>query len=164
MNALQQFCEWVSSTGLSIAIKKSVWAFPIIESVHVLAIALLVGSITLLDLRILGVILKKHPVSQIAHTIFRWTWTGFAIMFVSGILLSIAEAAENYGNMAFRIKLLLLVLVGLNPLIFHLTIYRSVNSWDISNVPPWRARAAAWCSLLLWTGIVISGRMIAYVH
>lgn len=164
MPAVQHFCEWVSSTGFSIALRKSIWAFPIVESLHVLGIVLLVGSVALLDLRLLGYIMKHEPVSKIAHGVSRWTWTGFVLMFVTGLLLSAAEAAENYFNLAFRIKLVLLILVGLNPLIFHLTIFRTVNSWDLSNVIPWRARAAAWSSLVLWAGIVVAGRMIAYIH
>lgn len=164
MPSLQHICEWISSTSLSTSIQKSLWSFPIIESIHVLAIALLVGSIALLDLRLLGVLMRHEPVSRVAHAVLRWTWAGFAIMFVSGLLLSIAEAKQNYGNLAFRIKLVLLLLVGVNPLIFHLTIFRSVNSWDLAPVAPRRARAAAWTSLLLWAGIIIAGRMIAYLH
>jgi hypothetical protein len=85
-------------------------------------------------------------------------------MFVTGLLLSIAEAATNYFNWAFRIKLILLVLVGLNPLIFHLTVYRQVNSWDLASITPGRARAAAVCSLVLWASIIVAGRLIAYVN
>jgi hypothetical protein len=164
MPRLQQFCVWISSTPFSLAIRKSVWAFPIIESIHVLGIVLLVGSVALLDLRLLGFIMKNEPVSRISRSVLRWTWSGFAVMFTTGLLLSIAEAADNYSNLAFRIKLVLLFLVGLNPLIFHLTIFRSVNSWDIAPIAPWRARAAAWSSLVLWGGIVVAGRMIAYIH
>ena len=85
-------------------------------------------------------------------------------MFVTGLLLSIAEAATNYYNLAFRIKLILLILVGLNPLIFHVSVFRSVSDWDTSAVTPFRARAAAICSLLLWSGIIVAGRMIAYLE
>jgi hypothetical protein len=108
--------------------------------------------------------MKREPVSTIARQVLPWTWTGFFIMFVTGMLLSIAEAATNYYNWAFRIKLLLLFLVGINPLIFHLTIFRKVNTWDVTNVTPIRARAAAICSLVLWAGIIVAGRMIAYLH
>lgn len=164
MTILLHACQWVYGTHLSTAIRESVWVFPIIESIHVLGITVLVGTITVLDLRLLGLIMKREPVSRIAHQVLPWTWAGFFIMFVTGLLLSIAEAATNYYNWAFRIKLVLLVLVGLNPLIFHLTIYRRVNTWDLSNVTPLRARAAALCSLTLWAGIIIAGRMIAYLN
>jgi len=164
MPSLISFCEWVSSTPFSIAIHKSPIYFPVIEGIHTLGITAVVGTIAVLDLRLLGLIMKRRPVSSIAREVLPWTWAGFAVMFITGILLSIAEAATNYYNWAFRIKLILLLLVGLNPLIFHLTVYRKVNSWDVSNVTPVRARAAAICSLVLWTGIIVAGRLIAYVN
>ncbi|MDW5264676.1 MULTISPECIES: DUF6644 family protein [Acidobacteriaceae] len=164
MHILLHLCQWIYGTHLSTAIRESVWVFPIIESIHVLSIAVLVGTIAILDLRLLGLIMKREPVSGIARQVLPWTWTGFFIMFATGLLLTIAEAETNYYNWAFRIKLILLILVGLNPLIFHLTIYRKVNTWDISNVTPLRARIAATCSLTLWAGIIIAGRMIAYLH
>lgn len=164
MPFLDHLCQWIYATKLSVSIRESTWVFPIIESIHTLGIVLVVGTISLFDLRLLGLIMKREPVSRMARQVLPWTWTGFLVMFITGLLLSIAESATNYHNPAFRIKLLLLLLVGLNPLIFHLTIYRSVNTWDVANVTPLRARVAATCSLVLWTGIIIAGRMIAYLH
>jgi hypothetical protein len=83
-------------------------------------------------------------------------------MFVSGFLLFWAEAVKMYSNPAFRAKVLLMLMVGLNPLIFHLTVYRSVGGWNEARVTPWRARLAAVLSLTLWTGIVVAGRAVAY--
>jgi hypothetical protein len=164
MPILLHACQWISSTHFSMALHKSLWVFPIVESTHVLGITVLVGTIAVLDLRLLGLIMKHEPVSRIARQVWPWTWAGFFFMFVTGLLLSIAEAETNYYNWAFRIKLILLLLVGLNPLIFHLSIYRKVNTWDLAKVTPIRARAAAICSLVLWAGIIVAGRMIAYLH
>ncbi|HEY0264847.1 MAG TPA: DUF6644 family protein [Granulicella sp.] len=164
MQILLHLCQWIYSTHLSVAIRGSVWIFPIIETIHVLGITVLVGTISIFDLRLLGWLMKREPVSRIAAQLLPWTWGGFVVMFITGVLLTISEAEPNYYNIAFRIKLLLLLLVGLNPLIFHLTIYRRVNTWDVSDVTPIRARAAATASLLLWAGIIIAGRMIAYIH
>jgi hypothetical protein len=162
--SLLQICEWIYNTHFSTSIRESVYVFPIIEGIHTLGITAVVGTIAILDLRLLGVILKRERVSQIARQVLPWTWAGFSVMFVTGLLLSISEAATNYFNWAFRIKLILLVLVGLNPLFFHLTTYRKVSTWDLANVTPMRARAAAAFSLILWAGIIVSGRMIAYLH
>ena len=159
---LFQFCQWIYNTALGTSIRESIWVFPIIETIHVLGIALLVGTVAILDLRLLGLVLKREPVSELAGQILPLTWLGFAVMFLSGLLLFSAEAAKSYGNPAFRIKLLLLLLVGLNPLIFHFTIYRSVSAWDVSAITPRRARAAAVLSLTLWGGIIVAGRAIAY--
>jgi hypothetical protein len=138
--------------------------FPIIETIHVLGITVLVGTIAIFDLRLLGFIMKREPVSGIARQVLPWTWAGFILMFSTGLLLSISEAATNYYNPAFRIKLVLMLLVGLNPLIFHRSIYRRVDEWDHSAVTPLPARAAAVCSLVLWAGIIVAGRMIAYLE
>jgi hypothetical protein len=162
MPLLQHFCQLLYDSHFGTAIRESDNAFPIIESVHVLGITLLVGTIALLDLRMLGLILRSISVTRIARAVFPLTWSGFAVMFTSGFLLFWAEAAKNYSNPAFRIKLILLALVGLNPLIFHTTIYRRVHEWEALEASPWRARAAAIASLTLWSGVIISGRLIAY--
>ena len=164
MHLFLQLCQWLYDTQIGTAIRESTYVFPIIETVHTLAIILLVGTVAIVDLRLLGLVMKREPVSQVAGQLLPLTWAGFAIMFVTGCLLFWAEAANMYGNTAFRIKLLLLLLVGLNPLIFHFTIYRSVHTWDLAEVTPRRARLAAVLSLTLWSGIIIAGRAIAYFH
>lgn len=155
-------CQSLNDSAVGTYIRESEWLFPLIESAHVLAIALLVGTVAILDLRILGFVLRREPVSDIAEQILPWTWAGFVVMLISGFLLFWAEAAKCYGNPAFRLKMLLLLLVGLNPLIFHSTIYRSVARWDTAPAAPARARLAAVLSLTLWTGIIAAGRMVAY--
>jgi len=157
-------CQWIYQTRLSTGIRESPYWFPLIEGIHTLGITAVVGTIAVLDLRLLGLILKREPVSTVARQVLPWTWGGFAVMFVTGVLLSIAESATNYFNWAFRLKLILLLLVGLNPLIFHLNIYRKVDTWDLAVPTPRRARAAAICSLVLWASIIVTGRLIAYVN
>ena len=143
-------------------IRESDYAYSVIESVHVLAITLVFGTIAILDLRMLGLVLRPIAVTRVARAVFPLTWSGFAISFISGFLLFWAESAKMYTNPSFRMKLILLALVGLNPLIFHTTIYRRVHEWESQHVTPWRARTAAIASLTLWGGIVIAGRAIAY--
>lgn len=162
LHLLQHLCHLLYNSRIVTSIRESDYAFSIIESIHVLGITLLVGTIALLDLRMMGVVFRQISVTRIARTDFPLTWSGFVIMFLSGFLLFWAEAAKNYVNPAFRIKILLPLLVGLNPLIFHKTIYRRVQEWELLEVSPWRARTAAIASLTLWGGIVVQGRMIAY--
>jgi len=161
---LLHLCQWLYATHFGTSIRESQYMFPVIETIHTLGIALLVGTIAILDLRLLGFVMRKEPVSRVARQILPWVWAGFVVMLISGLLLFWSEAQTNYFNLAFRIKILLLILVGLNPLIFHLTIYRKVNQWEIAPVTPLRARLAAISSLTLWTGIIVAGRMIAYLH
>ncbi|WP_263378181.1 DUF6644 family protein [Granulicella paludicola] len=159
---LQHLCQVIYDSQVGTAIRESDYAFSIIESVHVLAITLLVGTISLLDLRMLGVVLREVPVTRLSRAVFPLTWAGFGVMVSSGLLLFWAEAAKNYVNPAFRVKLILLLLVGLNPLIFHTSVYRRVSEWELEHRSPWRARAAAIASLTLWSCVVIAGRAIAY--
>jgi hypothetical protein len=160
--SLLHLIQWLNQTSLAISIRESDNVFPVIETVHVLAITLLAGTVAAVDLRLLGLVLKREKVSDVARHVLPLTWAGFAVMIVTGMLLFLAEAEKSYGNAAFRIKILLLILAGVNPLIFHSTVYRSVGAWDDAPVVPWRARAAAVASLTLWSGIIIAGRAIAY--
>jgi hypothetical protein len=162
MPFLQHLCQLLYDSRIGTAIRESDNAFPIIESVHVLGITLLAGTIAVLDLRMLGVILREIPVRRIARAVLPLTWSGFVVMFISGFLLFWSEAAKNYTNPAFRIKLVLLILAGLNPVIFHTGVYRRAHEWELARVAPWRARIAAIVSLTLWSGIIIAGRAIAY--
>jgi hypothetical protein len=161
MSALQ-ICQWIHDTNLATSIRESDFVYPIIETIHVLAIALLVGTVAIVDLRLLGIVLKRERVSRVAGQVLPLTWAGFVAMFVTGGLLFVAQAAKSYANPAFRIKMFLLVLVGLNPLVFHSTIYRSVGTWDAAPAAPGRGRLAAVLSICLWSGIIIAGRAIAY--
>jgi hypothetical protein len=162
--SLFQFCQWLNDTTFSTALRESTLMFPIVESVHTLAITLVVGTVAMVDLRLLGFVLRKEPVSKVAGQILPLTWIGFAVMLISGLMLFAAEAAKCYHNPAFRLKLILLVLVGLNPLIFHFTIFKSVDRWDEVPRTPGRARLAAVLSLSLWSGIIVAGRAIAYFN
>jgi hypothetical protein len=162
MPLLKHLCQLLNDSSFGTLVRESDYAYNIIESVHVLSITLVVGTIAILDLRMLGAILRPIAVTRIARAVFPLTWSGFAVSFLSGFLLFWAESAKMYTNPSFRIKLILLALVGLNPLIFHTTVYRRVHEWESQHVTPWRARAAAIVSLTLWGGIIIAGRAIAY--
>lgn len=106
----------------------SSWAFPAVETIHLPAMILLVGSITVFDLRLLGFALKREPVSQLAERLLPFTWTAFGVMALTGSLLFTSDAVIKYcPNPAFRIKLLLILLAGINMSVFHFTIYRNVS-------------------------------------
>lgn len=155
-------CQWLSETPFGTSIRESPFAFPFIESVHVLGITLLVGTVAVVDLRLLGVVMKDEQVSEIVSRVLPLTWCGFLIQVVSGLLLFWAKADEYYLNPVFRLKLLLLLLAGLNPLIFHSTLYRSVSEWNDKQTTPVLAKVAGLFSLTLWSGVIVVGRAIAY--
>ena len=156
------FCQWLADTPWSVALHESTYGYPIVESVHVWALCLFVGLAVVFDLRLTGITFRKVPVSEIAGRIMPWTVVGFVIMVVSGLLLFYAIPVRSYQNVFFRMKVVLLVLAGLNAFVFHSKAYRTVAEWDLDPFPPRLARAAGAASLVLWVGIVFCGRMIAY--
>lgn len=154
--------EWLNETPGSIAIRESILFYPYVETTHVLSLALFLGMIAMLDLRLAGAGLRSIPVSAVAHKLLPWAWAGFALMLVSGLLLFYSGPVRAYGNIFFRIKMLAIVLAGLNAFLFHRTVFQRVAQWDADATPPLRARLAGVCSLLLWSAVVVCGRMQAY--
>ncbi len=154
--------EWLAHTRASVAMTESVWAFPIVESIHVLSLCLFLGMTTILDLRLLSLVMRDLPVSEVATRLLPWTAAGFVLMVVSGALTFLNAPVRYYENMFFRIKMAALLLAGLNVWVFHTGIWRKVAAWDRHAVAPFRARLAAGLSLFLWACIVVAGRMIAY--
>ncbi len=160
--ALLHLCDWINDTAIGTRIRESDNLFSVIETVHVLGITLMAGTIAIADLRLLGLVLKETPASEVVNPLVRLTWLGFAVMLVSGALLFWAEAATLYVNTAFRLKLLLLALAAVNAWIFHATAYRHVSQWETATRTPAGARIAALCSLALWSAVIVCGRAIAY--
>jgi hypothetical protein len=159
---IESFFEWLGNTPGSIALHEGLWAYPLIESVHVLALCLFLGTAIMLDLRLLGATLRSVRVSEVAQRLLPWTFVGFVLMVASGVLLVYGIPVRTYHSLFFRAKVVMLILAGLNAWVFHNTIYRRVAEWDLDPVPPKRAKAAAIFSLVLWAWIIIAGRMIAY--
>lgn len=156
------FCQWLENTPPAMAFRDSVWAFDITETLHTLGIIFVAGTIMLVDLRLLGLGLKRESVSEVVSRVVPWTLWGFVFMFVTGFCLFSAEAVKLYESTPFRLKLMLLMLAGLNALTFHLTVYRKAAEWDNAPVAPARARLAGLLSLIFWIAIIAAGRAIAY--
>jgi hypothetical protein len=156
------FFGWLADLPWSVDLHESQYAYSIIESMHVWGLCLFFGMTVMFDLRLLGWTMRSVPVSEVIRRLLPWTMAGFALMVVSGTLLFFAIPLRSYQNIFFRGKMLLLLLAGLNVWIFHSRVFPSVTAWDVEGVPPRAARVAGAFSLVLWIGIVISGRMIAY--
>jgi hypothetical protein len=162
-SSIGPFFEWLNGTPLATGIRESAWWYPILELIHSLGIILVLGTIWMVDLRLLGVGMRSRRVTEVAGRLLPWTWLGFGIQLISGVLLTLSEAARIYPVPYFWIKLALLVLVGANAAIFHAGVYRTVEDWDNAAVTPLRARIAGGMSLVLWTGVIAAGRAIGYV-
>jgi Family of unknown function (DUF6644) len=157
-----RFCQWLGDTPWSVALHESIWGYPIVESVHVLTLCLFLGLAVMMDLRLLGVTMRKMPVSETIERLVPWTIAGFVIMVISGSLLFFAIPVKTYLNIFFRLKVVFLILAGINTTVFHRITQANIAEWDHDPVPPFRARLAGGVSLALWGCIVVAGRMIAY--
>ena len=160
--SLLSFCEWLAGTSGSIALHESAYGYPIVESIHVWALCVFLGMTVTFDLRLLGLTLRSVPVSEVARRLLPWTVAGFVVMVISGVLLFYAIPVRSYQNIFFRVKVVFLVLAGLNALMFHTGVFKTVSSWAKDAEPPSRAKLAGVASLVLWAGIIVTGRMIAY--
>jgi hypothetical protein len=160
--SLLRFCEWLASTPGSIALHESRYVFLIVLTVHVLTLAVFVGTAVMIDLRVLGVTMMRVPASEVLARLLPWAAVGFLVMVTSGALLFYSAPLVRYHNLFFRFKMMALVLALLNAWVFHATVYRRVADWDLDPVPPRRARVAAGVSLVLWALIITAGRMMAY--
>ena len=157
------FCRAIEISTVGKAINGSSWLFPGVETIHMAAMVLLVGSITAFDLRLLGLVMRRESVLQLAARLLPCTWSAFGVSLLTGTLLFTSQAATKYCfNPAFRIKILLILLAGVNMTVFHFAIFRNVSKWDEAPATPLWAKLSGSCSVLLWAGVVIAGRWIGF--
>jgi len=155
--SLEDFAFRLSETSLSIALTDSEWAFPTIESAHVIALTLVVGSIAVVDLRLLGFAARERDASQLIASILPVTWVAFGFALVTGSLLFVANPISYTANMFFLAKLGLLVLAGLNMALFHV-----FGSKQLKREGALAPRISGAASLSLWIAIVAAGRLIGF--
>jgi hypothetical protein len=160
--SLLPFCQWLAETPWSIRLHESLYGYPLVESTHVWMLAFFVGFTVLLDLRLLGWAMRRVPVSEVARRLLPWMRVSFGLMVLTGLALFYAIPVRSYQNIFFRVKMMLLVIAGLNVFVFHSGIFKRVMSWDREVPPPPRARMAGAASIVLWTTIIFAGRMMAY--
>jgi hypothetical protein len=137
------------------------WLFPIVETVHVMALAIVMGSIAMVDLRLLGTAFRNIPASRLLDEVLPWTWTAWCIAAVFGGLMFISKAHTYAANLEFQLKFVCMGLAALNMLAFRFGAYRRVASWDAGD-PPTSAKLAGGLSLTLWTGVVVFGRWVGF--
>jgi hypothetical protein len=160
--SLLPFVQWLADTPGSIALHESLFMYPLVESAHVLTLCLFLGMAIMFDLRLLGLTLRRVPITEMKRRLGPWMMAGFVVMVITGVLLFYAIPIRSYQSIWFRGKVVALILAGLNAFVFHAGIDRSVAEWDLAPVPPPAARRAGATSLVLWAVIVVAGRMIAY--
>jgi hypothetical protein len=159
---LLSFAEWLAANPWSIALHESLYMYPLIESTHVLAICLFLGTLAVVDLRLLDVAYRDVPVPRMTERMLPWTVAGFVVLVITGVLLTFAIPVRTYQSVWFRAKVILLVAGGVNAWLLHRRVQGDVERWGGESGPPKSARVSALISLSTWAGVVVTGRLIAY--
>ena len=152
------FFEWCETTMVGEVIRRSLWLFPVIESFHLVAFAVIGGTILVLDLRLLGVAFRRQPVARIAREAQPWLFGSLSVMLLSGTMLFLSESVKCYYSFAFWVKMISLFVA----IIFTLTIRRKVALADEARVGPFWGRLVAFISLGLWGAVAWGGRWIGF--
>jgi len=147
---------------LAVAMRHDLWLYPSVEIVHIIGFVTLVGSIIVLDLRLLG-LSKALPVSVLARHTLPWSIGALALIVPSGLLMFITHAGDFISNPAFITKMSLLFCAAINAAVFHAGVFRSVAGWDSGVATPAAAKIHALVSLLVWLSVLACGRLLAYV-
>jgi hypothetical protein len=156
------FLKSLEDSGLANSLRGSLYYFPFLESIHVMALGVVFGTILVVDVLELGIATTHRPFTRMSTELLRITWGAFAVSALTGSLMFITNARVYAHNTSFRVKMLLLALAGLNMAVFHLTAGRSVASWDQAAAAPRAGRITAGISLALWLGVILAGRVIGF--
>jgi len=159
MSFFRPFFIWSDATWVGIALRQSRWLFPFVETIHLLALAFLLGTITILSLRLFGLILPRQTVSQVERDLTPWTVGSLCVVLPSGWCLFASEAFKCYDSIPFRVKMVCLFLAVL----YHFTVYRKVVQSVSLSVTNRQAQLAAGISLLLWFSVGLAGRAIGFL-
>jgi hypothetical protein len=155
----------LEASGLGQAMRQWLWLYPTVETVHIVGLALLFGSIAVLDLRLLG-LSRNIPVKTLARHVLPWSIGSFVLIVPSGLLMFTAHATEFIDSEVFILKMLLIMAALLNAGLFHTITFRTADVWDSDEMrklpPPPSARLAGALSLLLWIAVIACGRLLAY--
>lgn len=150
----------IETSAVARYMREAMWAYPAVEAVHIVALAVVVGSIVIVDLRLMGLSRGLSVARLAAHTL-PWTLAAFGVAVVTGILMFTAHAEDFLTNRVFLLKMGLILLAGINAGLLHAGAMRHAAAWDTARPPP-RVRLAAGLSILLWIGVIFCGRLLAY--
>lgn len=160
---MQEFSDWLATTWLSHLFADHIWTVALSQTVHIVGVAIVMISIAVVNLRILGVAGRSQSVASTVSQFAPWIWAALVVLLLTGILQTLAEPAREIMNVTFRIKLLLLIAVCGITLYYTKTLRRNPHFFDHDNGNRSLAVSLAWLSLFFWVGIVVCGRLIAYV-
>lgn len=162
MNVAPSFIHAIESSAVGDWMRSNLLAMPLVNAAHVLCVTLVFGSIIVVDLRLLGLLDRGRPVTKIADEMLYLTWAAFTGATLTGALFFSANATTYWFNTAFRIKMLAILLAGINMAIFQFITFRGVAQWDRNAPTPRAAKLAAALSILIWIAVLVLGRVIGY--
>jgi len=151
--------QYFETSSIGAWINNSIWLFPAIEAVHIVALTLLFGSILMLNLRLLGLVLTEKPIAQLAKHLAPWIFCSLVIILVSGFMLFSSQALKSYSSVPFQVKMIFLF----SAIVFHYTIYSFLTKSAEGRVRPLWIKLAAVLSVALWLGVGIGGRAIGFL-
>jgi hypothetical protein len=153
---------WIEQSLLATAMRQELWLYPAVEILHIFGFVTLVGSIVMLDLRLLG-LSPKVPIRDLSRHLLPWTLASLLVIVPTGLMMFVAHASDFISNTAFVTKISLIFTAGLNAVAFHMGAYRSVSEWDSHYATPWGVKFHALVSILIWMGVITCGRLLAYL-
>lgn len=158
---MDAFAIWLKSTALSNFVSQHGWVWPACETLHFVGLAMLIGCVGVLDLRMLG-LGKQIPVKAL-HQFIPWGIAGFIINMITGILFFVGEPSQYIHNIAFQLKILLIVIAGINVLIFYGSVFRDAEALGPGDNAPIKAKVVAAVSITAWFGVMYFGRMLPFI-
>jgi hypothetical protein len=156
------FLQRLEASSWGAFIHDKAWAFTTVEVTHVVAVSLLIGTIMIVDLRLLGQVAAKRPFAVVARQVLPFTWAAFVVAVIAGGLLFISRATDYIANPVFLTKIALIAAAGANMIVFEFVTVRGVGKWNLDPVPPAAARLAGAISISCWTAAIVLGRLIRF--
>lgn len=156
---MQNFCEWLEHTRLISTIAETGWMYATFSVIHYFSLFVLVGTIALIDLRVLGVASRRQSIAKVAGQLFPWTWTALGLALLSGFVMFGTDAGDFYPDKVFRVKMAVILLA----LLFSVIIQQNVRNWDRLPFLSSGAKLVALVSLLLWVGAILAGVEVAAI-
>lgn len=163
MRVIEKFCDWLSTTSISVAFQSTSWFVPLVQTVHIISIAILLVSVYVVSFRLIGLTRGTQPLAIMAAKSTPWVWATLSVLLVSGILLTITEPARELLNWVFRVKMLLVLLLAGILLLVQSRLRRNPEYWTQSPGRRAAARAVGALAVVVGACIVTAGRWIAYV-
>jgi hypothetical protein len=159
-----QFTEWLSRTAFSISIQSHEWIIPTVQSIHIVAIGVVIASVFMIDLRVLGLAGRDQTLMQTTQRFGPWLSASLCVLLLTGILMIIGEPARELLAFSFWFKMCLVAIGTLVASVFQIALRRNEQEWEEALVHRWTVKSLAILTLLIWVGIIILGRLIAYDH